>query len=513
MAIKPLKKKTVKSKPKTESEEKDSPDVAEQSQSLIDDTIARIEQQYGSGIVMRMGVNKIPMKKVDVISTGSISLDIALGYGGLPRGRIVELWGREGCVHEDTIVRCLVRNEKNNDIKKHIPIKDLYERFKGGEKIRIISVNQDGQKSANTIADVVKCGVKKCAHIKTHNGKELICTLDHKIMTEYGEFVPVSDLKINSTIVTSAHSMYAEKQVILDRIKQRHLIDPAETYDVKCFFPLNNYIANDIVVHNSGKTTMSLHTVANAQRQKGTCVFIDAEHALDMTYARNIGVNEQDLILCQPDYGEQGLDIVSQFIKDKSVNCIVVDSVAALTPRAEIEGEMGDIHVGLQARMMSQAMRKLTAEVSKSNALVIFINQVRDRIGISYGDKGTTTGGNALKFYASVRLEIKRIGAVRKGGGSTGDIIGNRTAVKVVKNKLAPPFRTVEFDLIYGQGINYLGDVIDLALQKGLLKRQGAFYSYDGETIGQGREKAKSFLEENPKIANELVRKLKGVLP
>lgn len=313
-------------------------------QKALEAALSQIERAFGKGSVMRMGQKE--HVETEVISTGSINLDIALGIGGLPRGRIVEIYGPE----------------------------------------------------------------------------------------------------------------------------------------------------------SSGKTTLALHVVAECQKRGGTCAFIDAEHALDPIYARKLGVNITDLLISQPDAGEQALEIADTLVRSGAVDVLVVDSVAALVPKAELEGEMGDSHVGLQARLMSQALRKLTASVSKSNCIVIFINQLRMKIGVSYGNPEVTTGGNALKFYASVRLEIRRIGAVK----DREEVIGNQTRVKVVKNKLAPPFKQVEFDIMYGEGISKLGELIDLGVKAGVVEKSGAWYSYNSTRIGQGRENAKVYLKDNPAIAAEM---------
>jgi recombination protein RecA len=251
---------------------------------------------------------------------------------------------------------------------------------------------------------------------------------------------------------------------------------------------------------SSGKTTLSLHAVAEIQRRGGVAAFVDAEHALDVGYARRLGVRIEDLLVSQPDTGEQALEIVDVLLRSGAIDLVVVDSVAALTPRAEIEGEMGDHHVGLQARLMSQALRKLTGTVSKSNSTVIFINQIRMKIGVMFGNPETTTGGNALKFYSSVRLDVRRIAALKDGD----EVIGNRTRVKVVKNKVAPPFRQAEFDILYNQGISTEGDLLDLGVDAGLVEKSGAWYSYDGERIGQGRENARRFLNENADACERL---------
>jgi recombination protein RecA len=312
--------------------------------SAIDLALATIEKQFGKGSIMRLTADgKLPSGDVSVVPTGSLGLDIALGIGGLPRGRIVEIYGPE----------------------------------------------------------------------------------------------------------------------------------------------------------SSGKTTLALHAIAEAQQAGGVCAFIDAEHALDVTYARRIGVRTDDLLVSQPDFGEQALEICETLVRSGAIDIIVVDSVAALTPKAEIEGEMGDSHVGLQARLMSQALRKLTASVARSRTIVVFINQLRMKIGVMFGNPETTTGGNALKFYASLRLDIRRVGAIKNGE----TVVGNRTRVKVVKNKLAPPFREVEFDITYGEGVSREGTLVDLGVEAGVVEKAGAWLSYKGERIGQGRDNAKQFLKEHREIA------------
>ena len=251
---------------------------------------------------------------------------------------------------------------------------------------------------------------------------------------------------------------------------------------------------------SSGKTTLALHVIAEAQKKGGICAFVDAEHALDPVYARKLGVNLEDLLISQPDTGEQALEITDTLVRSGAVDVLVIDSVAALTPRAEIEGEMGEVQPGLQARLMSQALRKLTGSISRSNTMVIFINQIRMKIGVMYGSPETTTGGNALKFYASVRLDIRRIGSIK----DRDEVIGNQTRVKVVKNKVAPPFKQVEFDIMYGEGISKVGELIDLGVKAGVVEKSGAWFSYDSQRLGQGRENAKTFLRQNPDLASRI---------
>ncbi|MDO9459957.1 MAG: recombinase RecA [Alphaproteobacteria bacterium] len=257
---------------------------------------------------------------------------------------------------------------------------------------------------------------------------------------------------------------------------------------------------------SSGKTTLTLHVIAEAQKKGGICAFVDAEHALDPAYARKLGVNLEELLISQPDTGEQALEIADTLVRSGAVDVVVIDSVAALTPRAELEGEMGDTHVGLQARLMSQALRKLTGSISKSNCMIIFINQIRMKIGVMFGSPETTSGGNALKFYASVRLDIRRIGALK----DRDEVIGNQTRVKVVKNKVAPPFKQVEFDILYGEGISKVGELIDLGVTGNVVEKSGSWFSYNGQRIGQGRENARKFLIENPHLADEIEAAIRG---
>ncbi|MBT6136267.1 MAG: recombinase RecA, partial [Rhodospirillaceae bacterium] len=256
---------------------------------------------------------------------------------------------------------------------------------------------------------------------------------------------------------------------------------------------------------SSGKTTLALHVVAEAQKTGGTCAFIDAEHALDPGYARKLGVDLDELLISQPDAGEQALEITDTLVRSGAIDVLVIDSVAALVPRAELEGEMGDSHVGLQARLMSQALRKLTSSIARSNCLVIFINQIRLKIGVMFGSPETTSGGNALKFYASVRLDIRRIGQIK----DRDEVVGNQTRVKVVKNKVAPPFRTVEFDIMYGEGISKMGELLDHGVNANIVEKSGSWFSHSGQRIGQGRENAKNFLGENPDVANEIERAIR----
>lgn len=328
-------------------------DNKENRKKALGDALTQIERQFGKGSVMRLGDGSV-IKDIEVISTGSLGLDVALGVGGLPRGRIVEIYGPEA----------------------------------------------------------------------------------------------------------------------------------------------------------SGKTTLTLEVIAQCQKAGGTAAFVDAEHALDPAYAVKLGVNVEDLLVSQPDTGEQALEIADMLVRSGAVDVVVIDSVAALTPKAEIEGDMGDHHMGLQARLMSQALRKITGNIKRSNTLVIFINQIRMKIGVMFGNPETTTGGNALKFYASVRLDIRRTGAIKKGD----EVLGSETRVKVVKNKVSPPFKTVDFDIIYGEGISKEGEIIDIGVQLGIIDKSGAWYTYNGERIGQGKDNVRTFLKENPQISDEIEKKLRTEL-
>ncbi len=332
---------------------KSDPKTDENKRKALDAALGQIERQYGKGSIMRMG-DDTAQRDIDSVSTGSLGLDIALGIGGLPRGRIVEIYGPE----------------------------------------------------------------------------------------------------------------------------------------------------------SSGKTTLTLHAVAEMQKLGGTAAFVDAEHALDPAYAEKLGVNIDDLLVSQPDTGEQALEITDMLVRSGAVDVVIVDSVAALTPKAELEGDMGDSHVGLQARLMSQALRKLTANIKRSNTLVIFINQIRMKIGVMFGSPETTTGGNALKFYSSVRLDIRRVGALKKGD----EVLGNDTRVKVVKNKVAPPFKQINFDILYGEGISREGEIIDLGVDQGIVQKSGAWYSYGKERIGQGKDNVRQFLKEHPEMAQEIEQQIRAKL-
>ncbi|NWG46741.1 MAG: recombinase RecA [Alphaproteobacteria bacterium] len=340
---------------------------------------------------------------------------------------------------------------------------------------------------------------------------------------------------MSTNVVSIAESMHADKQKALDaalsqidrafgkgsimKLGQRQVMEVAAvstgSLGLDIALGIGGVPKGRIVEiygpESSGKTTLALHIVSEVQKSGGVGAFIDAEHALDPTYARKLGVNIDELLISQPDTGEQALEITDTLVRSGAVDVVVIDSVAALTPRAEIEGEMGDSLPGLQARLMSQALRKLTASISRSNCLVIFINQIRMKIGVMFGSPETTSGGNALKFYASVRLDIRRIGAIK----NRDEVVGNQTRVKVVKNKVAPPFKQVEFDIMYGEGVSKMGELVDLGVKAGVVEKSGAWYSYDSQRIGQGRENAKQFLKENPEVAlavEQAIRRNAGII-
>jgi recombination protein RecA len=318
--------------------------------------------------------------------------------------------------------------------------------------------------------------------------------------------------KAIETAISQLEKAYGKGSIM--KLGQKDMVDidslPSGSLSLDLALGIGGYPRGRIVEifgpESSGKTTLTLHAIAEAQKAGNVCAFIDAEHALDPSYARKLGVNLEELLVSQPDNGEQALEIADTLIRSGAVDIIVIDSVAALVPKAEIEGDMGDSHVGLQARLMSQALRKLTSSISKSKTILFFINQIRMKIGVMFGNPETTTGGNALKFYASVRLDIRRVGALK----DREEVIGNQTRVKVVKNKVAPPFKTVDFDILYGEGISKVGEIIDLGVKAELIEKSGSWFSYNGERIGQGRENVKQFLRDNPKIAEDIEQKIRA---
>lgn len=599
-------------------------------------TIAQIEKKFGEGSIMILGESSYP--EIKSISTGSIGLDDALGIGGIPRGRITEIYGAESCIAHHSFLSYEVWANGRRINSKGGTIERLYERFhktqvngtpnqgrhlqNNNADFYVKSVDDDDRIIRNKVLNIVHVGIKKCSVVTTEKGHTLTATKDHKFKTPNG-FVTLSELRVGDTVFVHNNTriigrkIYPKRQEVyvkyhplwptknitdgktektytyyrgqksraayeaqmngmsyeeyievlnkkekeyidkmnflsndihvhhidedftnntisnlqlvspkehghihaMDRIKNlsficvpQKIVSIAEdgvvdTYDIKCAYPYNNYIAEKIVVHNSGKTTLALHIIANAQKE-GKAAFIDVEHSLDLNYANKVGVDTKNLIVSQPNNGEEALEIAEMLVRSGDIDVIVVDSVAALVPMAEIEGDMADAQIGLQARLMSKALRKLTGTASRSDTAIIFINQIRMKIGMLFGSPETTSGGRALKFYASVRMDIRRIGGIKEGEV----MIGNRTRVKVAKNKVAPPFKKVEFDLIFGEGISKVNEVIDLAIEQGIIIKKGSWYSMAGnineEHLGQGRESVATYLKENPKIFDDLIKQV-----
>ncbi len=597
----------------------------------------QLEKIYGKGTIYEYGEG-LHLDDVESISTGSYKVDYITGIGGVPRGRIVEIFGPESCIYSGTKVNVCAKNiDGNGEFHKKWSIKRLYERFHniyiGGsgkylrEKTKkyvyyISSINTDEKIIRNKICDVVKTGIKKCYSVTSQSGETIIVTKEHKFYVGNGNYRKLGELKIGDKVflhknehykrdkrkkidykyvgvkyhpserwkkikkgeceylycVLKASLLACESQInnmdvkeyrkilntkskeyitknlkfidtavydihhkdgnskndnienleiikksehyklhanlnhnllrfsiISEAIKSIEFYGDAETYDIKCYYP-NNNMANKFIVHNSGKTTLCLHIIAEAQKMGGKAAFIDAEHALDRKYATAIGVNMPKLLLSQPDYGEQALDVVDKLIESGALDIIVVDSVAALVPKSELEGEMGDAHMAVQARMMSQAMRKLTAKVHKSNTCLIFINQLRSKIGVMFGNPETTTGGNALKFYASMRLDIRRQDAIKDGDR----IIANKTKIKVVKSKVSAPFLETFIIIRYGEGIDKIEELIDLAIEYEVIKKSGAWFSYKDRQLAQGRDKLRKVLKEHDGVKNLITKKLFG---
>ena len=583
-----------------------------------------IRKDIGPGAVMMLGDK--PLTGIDAISTGSLRLDIALGIGGLPRGRVVEIYGPESCLDKDTFVQFEVRSGAKRSNHKGGSIERLYERFhkvpRAGKgfyrrpqtadaEFLAPSVNDDGRIFQNRIVDVVKTGAKEIYRVTTRGGLVVQATAEHKFFTG-SAYVPLCDLAVGSTVQVHVNTPYrvaeakmtatsgrrywyvrqhpvAGVKVVLDpdrgysntycklarsravvearmngltlgayrillnstadlsglqflsRDQHVHHLDEdctndsesnlvvlsaedhgrehaverhnnlryavtedvvtgidfvgvEETYDLRMESPYNNYVANGFVVHNSGKTTVALHAVANAQAAGGRAAYIDVEHSLDPEYAGNLKVDINRLVVSQPDTGEQALEICDRLVRSGTLDIIVIDSVAALVPRAELEGEMGDSHVGLQARLMGQALRKLTPTLASMNTMAIFINQLREKIGITYGSPETTPGGKALKYYASVRIDVRRIAAVKDGT----DVTANETRAKVIKNKVAPPMKIAEFQIRFGEGIDKVNEIITMGIDAGLVKKGGAWYSTtvpdaNGEMVELKEQGAESF--------------------
>ena len=594
---------------------------------LIDEAIARVNQKWGEGSAVCLGTNK--RANIEVISTGSIAIDDALGAMGLPKGRICEIYGPESCIGGDTHLWYTVRRPDGSRINhKGGTIRQLWKRFhcvKGGKGnyqhpeaedcwYSISSADQDGVLRHNKITDVVRTGIKLCYRIKTASSN-LVCTADHKFLTDSG-YVTLSDLAVGievgihdktgngeakpvnyGEIYTKPNHPIAAKKVVTEngiqytysrirksraifeahlsglsfdeyrkkldsgnlsgitfiprsihvhhinedvkdnRIENLALITPSdhgklhatdqkmrytvsfepilsieeldyrETFDLKMADPHRNYVAGGFVTHNSGKTTFCLTVAAQCQKDGGAVAFIDVEHALDPLYAAKLGVDISHLTVSQPQWGEQALSIVETYV-DGGFDLVIVDSVAALTPKSELDVQMGDASVGSQSRMMSQAMRRLTARVSKNKSVVLFTNQIREKIGVMFGSPETQPGGRALKFFASVRLDIRRQAQIKAGE----EIIGNETKLKVVKNKVGPPYREALFQILYNKGINHTGSLINIGTEKGIIEKKGAWYSYNGELIGQGNAAACDLLNKNPELLAEIDKKVRDAL-
>jgi recombination protein RecA len=590
----------------------ENPSTPQEKDKAIAEAIKDIEKEHGKGSVISMK-DRVGLT-IPAIPTGIYDLDYSvLGVGGLPKGRIVEIFGPE-CVDANTYVQYSVWLNGKRINHKGGTIKNLYDRFhnvpqrigrpraEGDLHFFAPSINEDGRIISNEIQNVIKSGAKQCYEVVTRSGHRIVATSEHKFFTgsDYVElknlgpgdalfihnntpyrgstiterqdrkevyvkhhpiaapkliegkylyyrlryaravveavinhlsvdeyiqrlnegrleglvFLPrethvhhddedhTNDAVYNLSLVSaSAHGfLHAVERhnnlrfvAVEDTIESVTPVGLRETYDLTMGDPYNNYVADGFVVHNSsGKTTTALTTVASAQHAGERAAFIDVEHALDPNWATLLGCNVDDLLVSQPDYGEQALDICIRLVESAAFGVIVVDSVAALVPKAELDGEMGDSHMGLQARLMSQAMRKLTGTVSRTNTLLIFINQIREKIGVMFGSPETTTGGRALKFYSSVRLDVRRIGQVKEGD----QIVGNKTKIKCVKNKVAAPFRECEVDLIYGQGFSAIGSLLDAAVEAKVVEKSGAWYSYAGERLGQGRSAAIAAVED-----------------
>jgi recombination protein RecA len=589
----------------------------------LDKAIADLHKRFGSGIIGKLGDRQADLS-IQAIPTGSMSLDLAIGIGGVPRGRITEIFGPEGCLDSNTRIRYEIRShDGRRQNGKGGTIERLWQRFNNistsgrglyprpqtqNAEFFVPSVNAEGRIFANRVVGVFETGTRPCYEITTRDGAVIIATEEHKFCTESG-FVSLGELGTGSTIFihnntpytvescsrpyrpelcvkhhpvagrktiadryryhrlsrsraaveahlnglrleeyisllnkgeleglqflpTSVHVHHKDENVLNDALDNLAVLPAAEhdrlhatrchnnlrfmvipdqiasiryvgtrrMYDLHVESPFNNYVANQFVVHNSGKTTVCQHIIAEAQALGGIAAMVDIEHALEPDYAAVCGVNVQDLYISQPDSGEEALEVVEGIIRSGDIDVVVIDSVAALVPRAEIEGNMGDSLPGLQARLMSQALRKLSGVIAQSKAAIVFTNQIRHKIGVMFGSPETTPGGMAMRFYASVRLDIRRRQPIKDGDR----VIGNKVRVRVVKNKVAPPYREAEFEIIYAEGISYEGDLIELGLNCGVLERRGAYIAYNGETIGQGREKTKDALREDPDLAKEI---------
>ena len=601
----------------------------------LEDALASIHKKYGkeSAVILNKDLNF----EVDSVSTGCFSLDEALGCGGLPRGRIIELFGEESCLSGDTFISYTLRNSKGkNQNSKGGTIERLYNRFHGMEikgkgnykrkqtlnsDYLVSSINENNGILKNRIIDVVYCGVKECYKVVTTSGNELTCTKDHKFYVGNGEYLPLSDLSVGSVVyihnnttvkgrapvirykevfvkyhqgkkkkivngftyyrVKKANATYEASKlglsleeyvdllnteekniidtfwtvpkgyhihhknfdphddslenlvllkgeehnrihalnngdklnfvVVEDVIKRIEKVGKIKTYDIKCQAPYNNYVANGIVVHNSGKSTLATFLMSQIQKSNGKVALVDAEFAFDAGYARAIGLDTDKLVLSQPSTLEEGMDVVDKLVKSNVVDLIVVDSVASMVPKVELEGEeMLKDSIALQARLMAKALRILTGSIAKSKTIVIFINQTRDKVGVFFGSKSTTPGGKALKFYSSIRIDVKK---GEKKEGKNKEVIGYTLKATMVKNKVGYPWRVANFDLYFGDGIDLHADTLDFGEKIDVIKRAGASYSFGEEKLGMGKDQAKKALKDNPelykKIQDEIRKKIK----
>jgi len=459
-----------------------------------------LTKQFGVGTVIRSSAD---FPDIDFISSQSIKLDWAMN-GGFARGRIVEIYGPESCLAANTFIEYEIRSKDGKRIvNEFTSIEKLFYHFNYASidsEFYAFSVDSRGCIIHNKIMAVMDTGVKDCFQLET-TGETIQASADHKFFTGEG-YVPLSDLQEGDQIMIQNDTIATPT-----RVEKIYSVGQKHTYDIRMESPFNNYVAERFIVHNSGKTTMALHVIAEAQKRGLTCGFIDVEHALDMNYAKALGViapeETNGLIISQPDCAEEALQVLDTFIRTKAFSVIVLDSVAALTPRAELEGDMGDSHVGLHARLMSQALRKITSITEKTNTLVIFINQIRMKIGVMFGSPETTSGGNALKFYASQRLDIRRIGTLKEGE----DKVGVQTKVKVVKNKVGWPFREVLFNIKFGKGIDSIQEIVDLSTAHGFVEKSGAWFVLGDEKI-QGEPNFIEYLSQNNALKEELKKKI-----
>ncbi len=449
--------------------------------------MSQIEKQFGKGSVMKLGEFKA--MEVEAISTGALSLDIALGIGGVPRGRIIEVFGPESSGKTTLALHIIAEAQKTGGeaafIDAEHALDPVYAKKLGVDIDNLIVSQPDtGEQALEITEALVRSGALDVIAEK----KKALEVAMSQIEKQFGKgsVMKLGEFKAMEVEAISTGALSLDIALGIGGVPRGRIIE--------VFGP-----------ESSGKTTLALHIIAEAQKTGGEAAFIDAEHALDPVYAKKLGVDIDNLIVSQPDTGEQALEITEALVRSGALDVIVVDSVAALVPKAEIDGEMGDSHMGLQARLMSQALRKLAGAINKSKTVLIFINQLREKIGVMFGNPETTTGGRALKFYASVRMDIRKIEMIKQDG----EVTGNRVKVKIIKNKVAPPFREAEFDILYGKGISKVGNILDMAVNLDIVEKSGAWFSYNGQRISQGRENAKRYLEEHADIMAEIDKKVR----